>query len=250
MSVLMLATVGGLVSFASTSLGTCLSLFSDFFAKARGSSNRWNFSIDFALGLMVSASAFTLIGPAAFDAKAKGLSVLAILVTAGLGMAFVILMKQQIERFKTSTEFNTNHLLLASVLMLHNFPEGLASGSALAGLSLKAALPILSGISIQNIPEGLLMVVCLKAMGWSKRHSFLGGIGSGVVELIGGIFAGVLLGLVTGILPFLLAFAGGSMMASVLVEIFEREQSTLQVMKSTQFLLGLVALPVLQWMTS
>lgn len=250
MSVLMLATIGGFVSFASTSLGAVLSLFSSYFARTPSTSNRWNFSIDFALGLMVSASAFTLIGPAAFDAQAKGLSVLAILSTAVLGMIFVVFMKRQIERFKTSAEFNTNHLLLASVLMLHNFPEGLASGSALAGLSFKAALPILSGISIQNIPEGLLMVVCLKAMHWSKRNAFLGGIGSGVVELFGGVLAGILLGLVTGILPFLLAFAGGSMMASVLVEIFEREQPTLHVIKSTQFILGLIALPVLQWLTT
>lgn len=250
MSVLMLATIGGLVSFASTSMGAVLSLFSDSFSKKSDSSNRWNFSIDFALGLMVSASAFTLIGPAAFDARAKGLSVIAILSTAVLGMLFVTFMKQQIDRFKTSTDINTNHLLLASVLMLHNFPEGLASGSALAGLSLKSALPILSGISIQNIPEGFLMVMCLKAMAWSKRNSFLGGIGSGIVELAGGVLAGVLLGLVSGILPFLLAFAGGSMMASVLVEIFEREQPTLHVMKSTQFILGLIALPVLQWLTT
>ncbi len=245
MSVLFLAAMGGLVSFVSTSIGVLLSLLSNF----KSSETRWNLSIDFALGLMVSASAFTLIGPAALKAQNSGNSMLGILVVAMLGMFFIYLLKNIVEIFKTSTEFKTSYLILASVLMLHNFPEGLASGSALAGLEMSSALTILSGIAIQNVPEGLLMVVCLKAMGWSPKAALLGGFASGLVELFGGILAGLLLQSLTGILPFLLSFAGGSMMASVIIEIFNGERPVLQTLKSKQFAFGILALPFLQLIT-
>lgn len=242
MSVLLLASIGGLVSFASTSFGALLSLFSH----RKEASTRWNLSIDFALGLMVSASAFSLIGPAAMEAESSGYSIGSILLIAVLGMGFVYLLKMMVQALKTEAKIKTSHLILASVLMLHNFPEGLASGSALAGLDLTRAISILGGISIQNIPEGLLMVVCLRLMGWSKGASLLGGIGSGLVELTGGVLAGVLLQTVSGTLPALLSFAGGSMMASVMIEIFESEKPALQVLKSKQFALGLLALPLFQ----
>lgn len=243
MSVLALATIGGLISFLATSAGALLSLFSH----RKSKETRWNLSVDFALGLMVSASAFSLIGPAAFGAKTSGHSVGSIFLIAFLGAAFIYVVKSQIEVLKTDSALKTSHVILASVLMLHNFPEGLASGSALAGLDLQAALPILGGISIQNIPEGLLMVLCLLTFGWSKRAAILGGVGSGVVELGGGVLAGLLMESVNGILPALLSFAGGSMMASVMIEIFEGERPVAQTLKSRQFALGILSIPLLQF---
>ncbi len=114
---------------------------------------------------------------------------------------------------------------------------------------MKSALTILGGIAVQNVPEGLLMVVCLKAMGWSPKAALLGGFGSGLVELSGGILAGVLLQSLTGVLPFLLSFAGGSMMASVIIEIFNGNRPVLQTLKSRQFAFGILALPFLQLIT-
>lgn len=64
MSTFALASLGGLISLLSASLDSALSLFSS----GSGRSFRWSLSIDFALGLMVSASAFSLIGPAASGA--------------------------------------------------------------------------------------------------------------------------------------------------------------------------------------
>lgn len=242
MSVLMLATIGGLISFSSTSFGALLSLFT----RQSATLTRWNLSIDFALGLMMSASIFSLIGPAIPTAVTDGNSITRIILMAVAGIAFVFLVKSRIEKIGSARGIDSNHLLLASVLMLHNFPEGLASGSALAGLDLKAALPILGAISLQNIPEGALMVMCLKTMGCSKRNAFLGGIGSGVVELGGGFFAGILLRFVQNILPDLLSFAGGSMIASVLIEIVQDKQNALQRVQSKQFVLGLICLPLIQ----
>ena len=243
MSVFLMASLGGFVSFASTALGA-------FLGKVQldsKSNNRWNLSIDFALGLMVSASAFSLIGPAAIDAGANGRSINEIMLASVLGIAFVLLLKSSIQYLQDESSLNVSHLLLVSVLMLHNFPEGLASGSAVAGLSFFQALPIVGGIAIQNIPEGALMLICLKAMGWSNRNALLGGLGSGVVELVGGMTAGIILQQVEHILPLLLSFAGGSMLASVAVEILENKKMFWTRLSSLQFTAGLIVLPFLQF---
>lgn len=242
MSVLALAALGGLVSFMSTSFGAVLSFFSSRIAR----SPRFSLSIDFALGLMVSASAFTLIGPAALDASSTGLRPENIFFAVLAGAGFVYLLNQGVHLIQEKPPFKISHLLLATTLMVHNFPEGLASGAALAGLGWKGSLPILGGISLQNIPEGALMVICLRAMGVSMGWAFLGGLGSGLVELIGGVLAGFLLESVIGILPLLLSAAGGAMIASVISELKEGETRFLQRVWSRQFAAGLIVLPLIQ----
>ena len=245
MKVFWLAFLGGFVSFTATSLGALLT----FAPKGQGKTNRWNFSIDFALGLMVSASAFTLIGPAALSTAQSATSYLWIALAAISGVGFVYFLKAQISHLESTHQFKTSHVILASVLMLHNFPEGLASGSALAGLHFQAALPILGGIALQNVPEGALMVLCLEAMGWKRRWAILGGVASGLVELFGGGLAGLLLQLVQGILSLLLSFAGGSMLASVFIEMKESLIPIRTRIWSFQFLAGLACIPILQFLT-
>lgn len=247
MSLLMMATIGGLISFMSTSLGAVVSFFS---SKVK-TSFRWSLSIDFALGLMISASAFTLIGPVAVESSARGpQSLQNILLATSVGVIFVVLMKQVLQGLQKTGSVATNHLLLASVLMLHNFPEGLASGAALAGLGWSASLPILGGISLQNIPEGALMVFCLRSMGWRNSFALMGGLGSGLVEMSGGILSGFLMSSLDNILPILLSAAGGAMIASVCYELLEGEGNVWQRVLSRQFLGGFIFLPIIQYLGS
>lgn len=244
MSVLALATLGGLISFLSTSLGAVLSFFSSRVAQTP----RFSLSIDFALGLMVSASAFTLIGPAAFSASSVGLGSEHILMAVLVGAAFVYILKSGVELVQSNPQIKISHLLLATTLMIHNFPEGLASGAALAGLGWKASLPILGGISLQNVPEGALMVICLRALGIPMSYAFLGGLGSGLVELAGGTIAGLLISSINGILPLLLSAAGGAMITSVLCELMEGEVKFADRVWSRQFAAGLICLPLIQYL--
>lgn len=245
MSVLTMAFLGGLISFLSTSLGA----FGSFFTTRFKGSFRWNLSLDFALGLMISASAFTLIGPAARGA-ADPIVLKNIFMAIALGMFFVVAMKKSIDLLQSERPLQSTHLLLVSVLMLHNFPEGLASGAALAGLGWTSSLPILGGISLQNIPEGALMVVCLRALGFRSLTALLGGLGSGLVELAGGTLAGLVLHSVDHVLPLLLSAAGGAMIASVLMELFEGEGKIWQRVWSRQFATGFVCMPIIQYMGS
>lgn len=241
-STLWLGILGGLISFASTALGALLSLSS----WKSGPFFKFKFSIDFALGLMLSAVAFSLVAPAAktsFDnPKLFALSLLGFV----FGGLVIYGLKSFIERseHKEKTPVSSSQLVLALALIVHNFPEGLASGASLAGLDLKAAIPILTSIAIQNIPEGLLMVLCLKGMGWSLKKSFIGGLFSGVVELIGGVVAGLLLLQVNQALPVILMMAGGAMFVSVVIELKEHGHFLTRV-KQPQFAMGVLALPLL-----
>lgn len=243
MTAIILGTLGGTVSLLSTSIGALGSAF----MPQNATGPRWKLSIDFALGLMVSAAAFSLIGPALIDARNVGKPLAMILLMAALGVAFVLLLKAGVENVAARNKISSSHLVLATVLMLHNFPEGLATGAAVAGLGWTGALPILGGIAVQNVPEGALMVICLRSFGWSNRWALVGGIGSGLVEMLGGTFAGALLDSVQGALPYLLSFTGGVMISSVAVELFEDSAHAKGRIWSRQFAVGLLALPLLQF---
>lgn len=239
-SILVLATLGGLISFLSTSLGVMLSFTQ---GKTPGFF-RFKFSIDFALGLMLSAVAFSLVAPAAQSflnhPTLLGISLLGFLV----GSVVIYGLKFVIEKYQSPLSTSSGQLLLALALIIHNFPEGLASGGSLAGLSLEAAFPILMSIALQNIPEGLIMVLCLLGMGWSKRHALIGGFASGVVELIGGILSGVTLNFTQSALPVILMLAGGAMFTSVVIELREKGNVFQHILKP-QFTFGLLLVPLL-----
>lgn len=240
MGTLAFAALGGLISFLSTLLG---SLLSQSRWKAKGFS-KFKLSIDFALGLMMSAVAFSLVMPATqqtFEHPGLFWSSLGGFALGGLA---ILVLKFVIDHSQNENTIPSSKLLMALALIIHNFPEGMASGAALAGLELKAAIPLLSSISLQNIPEGLLMVVTLKALGWSNRYAFLGGVFSGVVEWLGALSAGVALSWTQDSLPFILMLAGGAMMISVLVELKERGAS-LKILLKPEFALGLALIPLL-----
>ena len=83
--------------------------------------------------------------------------------------------------------------MLVLAVTLHNIPEGMAVGVVYAGLlagqtgiSAAGALALSLGIALQNLPEGAIISMPLKAAGVSKHKAFLGGVLSGIVEPIGG----------------------------------------------------------------
>lgn len=243
-SILLLGALGGLISFFSTSLGAILSLRPFRFPRFV----KFKFSIDFALGLMLSAVAFSLVAPAANQSASNPRLLFFSLIAFAIGGFVIYSIKVIIQRTESEmAQATSSQLVLALALIIHNFPEGLASGASLAGLSSSAAAPILTSIALQNIPEGLLMVLCLKSLGWTQRHAFLGGLGSGVVELVGGIVAGLALGWTSGALPLILMMAGGAMFTSVVIEIREKGSAWTHVRKP-EFALGLLSIPFLNFL--
>ena len=118
----------------------------------------------------------------------------------------------------------TTMLILA--VTIHNFPEGMAVGVVVAGVlqgnvgtSVAAAITLSLGIAIQNIPEGAIISMPLRAEGKGKWYSFIMGSLSGVVEPIGSVLVILLAALLTPTLPFMLSFAAGAMFYVVVEEL-------------------------------
>ena len=105
------------------------------------------------------------------------------------------------------------------------------------------------GIAIQNVPEGAIISMPMRAEGNSRLRSFLIGALSGVVEPIGGLLVILLAGILTPLLPYMLSFAAGAMIYVVIEELIpesaEGEHSNLG---TVGFAVGFVLMMVLDVM--
>lgn len=231
MSILVLATIGGVISAVSTSAG---SLLAPLFSKFQGL-RKIHMSMDFALGVMLSAVAFSLVGPEIM--KGQHLS----LVFSGIiaGGLFILSTHKIISYFNRNQKFNSYKILLIAALIFHNLPEGMGAGASLAGMNLQDAIPLQVAISIQNIAEGLLLTLLLQGLGMNLTTSVIGGIISGLIEMSGAVVAGLVMEQTVSLLPFFLSLAGGAMMMSVLMEMMEAKKVQL-----SQFMGGLMVIPL------
>lgn len=180
----------------------------------------------FAAGIMCAASFFSLISPAIEQAQMKGKTDL-LVCSLGFftGIAVFVPIDKLISRYFSRSPVNSGNLLLWAV-SLHNVPEGMAVGVVYAGIlsgegsvSNVAALTLSIGIALQNVPEGAIISLPLKAKGKSRNIAFIQGMMSGVAELAAGIITLFLSAFVYSILPFSLCFAAGAMFYVVLKEL-------------------------------
>ena len=103
-------------------------------------------------------------------------------------------------------------LLFVTAIAIHNLPEGIAAGVGFGSENDAQALVIAGGIALQNIPEGMVIVGPMLAAGVKPRRAFLLAALTGVVEIIGTLLGYLAVSAATAILPFALAFAGGTML--------------------------------------
>lgn len=121
--------------------------------------------------------------------------------------------------------------MMVLAVTLHNIPEGMAVGVALAGavsgnntITIAGAIALSIGIAIQNFPEGAIISMTLKEEGNTKGKSFFYGTLSGIVEPIFGGLTVILTSLVVPILLYLLSFAAGAMIYVVVEELIPESQ--------------------------
>lgn len=241
LSILALALIGGSISFASTAIGSLGGLFLNKIETA--SKFRW--SMDFALGLMLSASAFSLIGPELVKSFGRPEQLIAIIGALLLGAAFVYVLKFILDRQQLHIDKGADYrskLLLALTLIVHNFPEGMGAGASLGGLEFNHGVPVQIAIGLQNLAEGFLMVMVLKSIGFSLQKSVLGGIFSGIVEFSGAVIAGFAIDFSMSLLPLFLAAAGGAMIASVISELKDAFTQH-RAISSRQLAMGILTIP-------
>ena len=138
-------------------------------------------------------------------------------------------------------------------ITIHNIPEGLAVGVALAGafygdavISLTSALTLAVGIGIQNFPDGAMVSLPLYADGYSKSKSFWLGVLSAVLELVSAIVAFFLTEIFNTILPFVLAFAGGTTIFVVVKDLVPSSQSgKYNLLATLAFVLGFLIMMIM-----
>lgn len=103
-------------------------------------------------------------------------------------------------------------LLFVIAIAIHNLPEGLAAGVGFGSGDHGRAFTIAAGIALQNIPEGMVIIAPMLAAGISPGKTFLCAAATGVIEVIGTLLGFFAVSLSAAILPFALAFAGGTML--------------------------------------
>lgn len=196
--------------------------------------------LGFASGVMVAASVWSLLIPSIeMSAELGVVSWLPAAVGFLLGMAFLFLLdtiiphihteSQEPEGIKSSLKRST---MLALAVTLHNIPEGMAVGVVLAGameqvsgISIAGALALTVGMAVQNFPEGAIVSMPLRSEGLSKLKAFSIGALSGIVEPVFALLTMLLISFVTPVLPYLLAFAAGSMIYVVVEELIPESQA-------------------------
>ena len=103
-------------------------------------------------------------------------------------------------------------LLFVTAIAIHNLPEGIAAGVSFGSGNASEAMLIAGGIALQNIPEGMVIIGPMLAAGVSPRRTFLCALATGLVEVIGTFLGYFAVTVASAILPFALAFAGGTML--------------------------------------
>lgn len=223
---LLFGLIGGGVSGLATTLGALPILMNN----SRIGRCLKNINMDFVIGLMLSAAAFSLIWPAyekVYAHAALEERKLQFLIISGALLGGILFIKSAGKIISYAMKKNENlrknkkALLFVIAMMVHNFPEGLASGASMT-LPGTEGYSLLGAIAIQNVPEGFTTALSFITLGLSPMMAFLGTVVTGLVELGGGLIGGYMSEKIEGILPVLMAFAGGAMMSVVLTELAEK----------------------------
>lgn len=223
------ALLATIFTWLVTALGAAAVIFT-----RRTSPTLMDAMLGFGAGVMLASSFWSLLEPGislAEDLQQTGWLV------AGVGFLFgglMILLGDAILSRLLPTKAATAHRrtwMLMTSITLHNVPEGLAVGVAFGALSLHASEAALSGawmlalgIALQNFPEGAAVSLPLRRDGASRRKAFFYGQLSAIVEPMAGLAGALLAVHVQWILPFLLTFAAGAMIAVVAAELIPESQ--------------------------
>ena len=187
----------------------------------KGISHRFSDTVlSFAAGIMLAASVLGLILPSLEYGGEFGILVTVVGIFAGALALNVIdkivphlhkMVGNDIESHSKSDGLS-KVLLFVTAIAIHNLPEGIAAGVGFGSGDTSQALFIAGGIALQNIPEGMVIIGPLLASGVSAKKTFIIASLTGVVEVIGTFIGYFAVSVSQVILPFALAFAGGTML--------------------------------------
>lgn len=224
-----------LIPFAGTVVGSA----AVFLTRDKVSERVQNALLGFAAGVMVAASVWSLIMPAIDLSEHLGKwNWMPPAVGILLGMLFLLALDSLVPHMHTTgtsaegprTKLGRRSMLMLAVT-LHNIPEGMAVGAVIAGamqgnagITMASAMALAVGMAIQNLPEGAIISLPLRADGSSRRRAFGYGALSGIVEPISAALMILLFEQISPVLPYLLAFSAGAMLYVVVEELVPETQ--------------------------
>lgn len=175
--------------------------------------------ISFAAGVMLSAAVLGLIIPSLeYSGKFKLLTTVAGIFAGALCLNLIDKLVPHLHRLvgtdvtSQENEGLSKVLLFVTAIAIHNLPEGIAAGVGFGSGDTSQALLIAGGIALQNIPEGMVIIAPMLSAGVSPKRTFICAAITGLIEVIGTFIGYFAVSISTAILPFALAFAGGTML--------------------------------------
>ena len=177
--------------------------------------------LSFAAGVMLAAAVIGLILPSLEYGGAFGLPVTVVGIFCGALCLNLLdrlvphlhrLAGTDQESHPAQTEKLNKVLLFVMAIAIHNLPEGIAAGVGFGTGDTGEAVTIAAGIALQNIPEGMVIIGPMLAAGMSRGRTLAIALMTGVVEVLGTLIGFFAVSISAAILPFALAFAGGTML--------------------------------------
>ena len=175
--------------------------------------------LSFAAGVMLSAAVLGLIIPSVEYGGKYGIIITVAGIFAGaLCLNLIDKIVPHLHRLVGVEDEKHNNANLSKVLLfvtaiaIHNLPEGIAAGVGFGSGNNSQALLIAGGIALQNIPEGMVIIGPMLAAGVSSKKTFLCAMATGLVEVVGTLIGYFAVSIASAVLPFALAFAGGTML--------------------------------------
>ena len=179
--------------------------------------------LSFAAGVMLSASVLGLILPSVEYGMEYGVGFALLITVIGVFVGALCLnlidkLVPHLHKMVGDDGESHNNQKLSKVLLfvmaiaIHNLPEGIAAGVGFGSGNDTQALIIAGGIALQNIPEGMVIIGPMLSSGVSRKKTFLIAMATGLVEVVGTLIGYFAVSVASVILPFALAFAGGTML--------------------------------------
>ena len=175
--------------------------------------------LSFAAGVMLAAAVIGLILPSVdYGGKYGLLITIAGIFTGAFCLNLIDKLVPHLHKFVGIEEEHKNNKNISKVLLfviaiaIHNLPEGIAAGVGFGSGDVNKGLIIAIGIALQNIPEGMIIIGPMLSAGISKKRAFVCALITGLVEVVGTFIGYFAVSIANFILPFALAFAGGTML--------------------------------------
>ncbi len=237
------AIFASLMLYTATALGASLVFFSKKFGGVA-----LTLLTGVSAGIMIAASFFSLLLPA-LEYESALPPYLTVTLGFLLGGGLLILADLFLTK-RAGGRMGKQCGLLYLAVTLHNIPEGMAVGVAIAAAAgsegaLVSALLFAFGIAVQNFPEGACVAFPLRAGGMTRTKSFLLSQGSGAVEIPACILGAVAATFIAGLLPWALSFSAGAMIAVVCSELIPECFSGNKTVASVGVLLGFCVMMIL-----